>query len=75
MRTLTGIGLFFFGLTWMWAQEKPEQKTSVVFQDKTPRDTVQYKTPAYRQGVICNFEDHLNRKKVPINFQLGNSKY
>ncbi len=29
----------------------------------------------YKQGVICNFEDQLNRKKVPFNFQLGNSKY
>lgn len=75
MRTLTGIMLFFSGLAILGAQENKAPKPSVVFRDKTPRDTVQYKAPAYRQGVICNFEDQLNRKKVPLNFQLGNSKY
>jgi hypothetical protein len=39
------------------------------------QDSTFYKTPRYKQGVICDFEDQLNRKKVPLNFQLGNSKY
>jgi hypothetical protein len=38
-------------------------------------DSVQFKTPQYKQGFFCNFEDQLNRKKVPIDFSLGNSKY
>ena len=25
--------------------------------------------------IFCDFEDQLNRKKVPIDFSLGNSKY
>jgi hypothetical protein len=38
-------------------------------------DSTTYKIPRYKQGVICDFEDQLNRKKIPLNFQLGNSKY
>ncbi len=34
-----------------------------------------FKMPQYKQGFFCNFEDQLNRKKVPLNFNLGNSKY
>jgi hypothetical protein len=45
-------------------------KTDVVKQDST-----QFKTPKYKQGIFCNFEDQLNRKKVPIDFSLGKSKY
>ncbi len=39
------------------------------------QDSTQYKTPKYKQGFFCNFEDCLNRKKVPIDFSLGKSKY
>jgi hypothetical protein len=38
-------------------------------------DSTQFKTPKYKQGFFCNFEDQLNRKKVPIDFSLGKSKY
>ena len=38
-------------------------------------DSTQFKTPKYRQGFFCNFEDQLNRKRVPIDFSLGKSKY
>lgn len=38
-------------------------------------DTLQFKSPKYKQGFFCNFEDQLNRKKVPIDFSLGNNKY
>lgn len=38
-------------------------------------DSNQFKTPKYKQGFFCNFEDQLNRKKVPIDFSLGKSKY
>ncbi|MFN8282127.1 MAG: hypothetical protein U0U67_02880 [Chitinophagales bacterium] len=39
------------------------------------QDSTNFKTPKYKQGFFCNFEDQLNRKKVPIDFSLGNSKY
>lgn len=39
------------------------------------KDSSVFKTPKYKQGFFCNFEDQLNRKKVPIDFSLGNSKY
>mgnify|MGYP000255199855 FL=1 len=41
----------------------------------TKQDSINFKTPKYKQGFFCNFEDQLNRKKVPIDFSLGNSKY
>lgn len=39
------------------------------------QDSIKMKIPAYKQGKICDFEDKLNRKKVPIDFSLGKSKY
>lgn len=41
----------------------------------TQKDSSTIKIPAYKQGFFCNFEDQLNRKKVPLDFSLGNSKY
>ncbi|MBK6274372.1 MAG: hypothetical protein IPF58_06550 [Saprospirales bacterium] len=41
----------------------------------TKQDSINFKTPKYKQGFFCNFEDQLNRKKVPIDFSLGKSKY
>lgn len=38
-------------------------------------DSTSFKTPKYKQGIFCDFEDKLNRKKVPIDFSLGKSKY
>jgi hypothetical protein len=43
--------------------------------ENQPADSTQFKTPKYKQGFFCNFEDQLNRKKVPIDFSLGKSKY
>jgi len=43
--------------------------------NKNKSDSTQFVTPKYKQGFFCNFEDQLNRKKVPIDFSLGNSKY
>ena len=60
------------------AQDSIPKNTSQIFISKVntgKQDSTFYKTPKYKQGVICNFEDQLNRKKVPLNFQLGNSKY
>lgn len=42
---------------------------------KPQSDSIKYTTPKHKQGFFCNFEDQLNRKKVPIDFSLGNSKY
>ena len=42
---------------------------------KPQTDSIKYTTPKHKQGFFCNFEDQLNRKKVPIDFSLGNSKY
>ncbi len=39
------------------------------------KDSVYYKMPIYKQGFFCTFEDMLNRRKVPVDFSLGNSKY
>ncbi len=39
------------------------------------KDSTNFKMPPYKQGIICNFEDKLNRKKIPLDFSLGNSKY
>ena len=50
------------------------QSILLVKTDK-PQDSTQFKTPKYKQGFFCNFEDQLNRKKVPIDFSLGKSKY
>lgn len=43
--------------------------------NKIKSDTIKFVTPKHVQGFFCNFEDQLNRKKVPIDFSLGNSKY
>lgn len=43
--------------------------------ESQPSDSSQFKTPKYKQGFFCDFEDQMNRKKVPIDFSLGNSKY
>ena len=43
--------------------------------DGTKQDSTQFQLPKFKQGFFCNFEDQLNRKKVPIDFSLGNSKY
>lgn len=51
------------------------QSILLVNTDKIKSDSTTFKTPKYKQGFFCNFEDQLNRKKVPIDFSLGKSKY
>ncbi len=51
------------------------QSFLLVKTDKIKQDSTSFKTPKHKQGIICDFEDKLNRKKVPIDFSLGNSKY
>ncbi len=51
------------------------QSILMVKTDKVKQDSTQFKTPQFKQGFFCNFEDQLNRKKVPIDFSLGKSKY
>lgn len=51
------------------------QSILMVKTDNAKQDSSQFKTPKYKQGIFCDFEDQLNRKKVPIDFSLGNSKY
>ncbi|MCB9033381.1 MAG: hypothetical protein H6553_06055 [Chitinophagales bacterium] len=38
-------------------------------------DTMSFKVPQFKQGFFCNFEDNIQKKKIPLNFQLGNQKY
>lgn len=49
--------------------------TQSLLEVKTKTDSTSFKTPKYKQGFFCTFEDQLNKKKVPIDFNLGNSKY
>lgn len=51
------------------------QSILLVKTNAAKQDSTNFKTPKYKQGFFCNFEDNLNRKKVPIDFSLGKSKY
>lgn len=51
------------------------QSILAIKSENIKQDSTQFKTPKYKQGFFCDFEDQLNRKKVPIDFSLGNSKY
>lgn len=51
------------------------QSILLVQTQSSRQDSATFKTPRYRQGFFCDFEDKLNRKKVPVDFSLGNSKY
>ncbi len=31
--------------------------------------------PKHIQGKFCDFEDQIQRKKIPLNFSLGEGKY
>lgn len=83
MKIIIAIG-FIFAAFFLEAQDSLAVKKhnvlntqSILFvkTDKLKSDSTQFKTPKYKQGFFCNFEDQLNRKKVPIDFSLGNSKY
>lgn len=56
-------------------QKKKILSTQSILLVKVKYDSTQFKTPKYKQGFFCNFEDQLNRKKVPVDFSLGKSKY
>jgi len=82
MNYLTGL-ISCFVFTGLLAQENKSVKPDIMNAQRflmlepvqVKPDSVQFKTPQYKQGFFCNFEDQLNRKKVPIDFSLGNSKY
>jgi hypothetical protein len=39
------------------------------------KDTVLFKMPKYIQGKFCDFEDKIQKKKIPLDFSLGKTKY
>lgn len=45
------------------------------FQDMKAKDTVLFKMPKYIQGKFCDFEDKIQKKKIPLDFSLGKTKY
>ena len=84
LKTIATIILFSFSLVILQAQDSAIIKSNKVMNTqsmllvktaKPQTDSIKYTTPKHKQGFFCNFEDQLNRKKVPIDFSLGNSKY
>lgn len=51
------------------------KQPELLFRMAPAKDSVTFKTPKYKQGFFCDFEDMLHRKRIPVNFSLGNSKY
>lgn len=39
------------------------------------QDSIFFKMPKYIQGKFCDFEDKIQKKKVPLDFSLGKNKY
>ncbi|MDB5228696.1 MAG: hypothetical protein JWN78_2889 [Bacteroidota bacterium] len=80
MRIIISI-ILFFSFAIIRAQDSiPLSKNKILSSQsillvKTKADSTQFITPKFRQGFFCNFEDQLNRKKVPVDFSLGKSKY
>ncbi|MFN8295271.1 MAG: hypothetical protein U0T69_03700 [Chitinophagales bacterium] len=64
-----------FGQDTLSVKKLNTQSFLLVKTDKIKQDSTSFKTPKHKQGIFCDFEDKLNRKKVPIDFSLGNSKY
>lgn len=83
MRILFFISIFYFSFlvnaqdSISVKKQKPINTQSILLVKTNPtkQDSSNFKIPKYKQGFFCNFEDNLNRKKVPIDFSLGNSKY
>ena len=84
LKTTSIILLALFSFVYLQAQDSTITKTNkfmntqsmlLVKTAKPQTDSIKYTTPKHKQGFFCNFEDQLNRKKVPIDFSLGNSKY
>jgi hypothetical protein len=66
-------------IKWGWTQDTMAVKKNLSAQQfllaPSAKDSAVFSAPKYRQGFFCNFEDRLNRKKVPLDFSLGKSKY
>ncbi|MCB0507467.1 MAG: hypothetical protein R2739_06760 [Chitinophagales bacterium] len=85
MRRYMFLLLTIFGLTmFSYAQDTlvqklPNQLMAISFkqsfQQATTIDSLKMKIPKYKQGIICDFEDKLNRKKIPLDFSLGKNQY
>ncbi len=84
LKTTSIILLALFSFVYLQAQDSTITETNkfmntqsmlLVKTAKPQTDSIKYTTPKHKQGFFCNFEDQLNRKKVPIDFSLGNSKY
>lgn len=78
MKAILTVWMIGFG-AWLLAQDSARvalpQKPELLFRTTPPKDSVTFKTPKYKQGFFCDFEDMLHRKRIPVNFSLGNSKY
>mgnify|MGYP000973212943 CR=1 FL=1 len=83
-KSITLLSFCFIFLIFLKAQDSMSVKKNNVLNsqsillvktDNIKTDSTQFKIPKYKQGFFCNFEDQLNRKKVPIDFSLGKSKY
>lgn len=80
MKKLISIFLFF-SIALIRAQDSTSLSKNKILSSqsillvKTKSDSTQFITPKFRQGFFCNFEDQLNRKKIPVDFSLGKSKY
>jgi hypothetical protein len=80
MQKIIFTGLFLLSAI-SWAQDSTAVNKSKVLSSqsillvKTKADSTQFKTPKFKQGFFCNFEDRLNKRKVPIDFSLGKNKY
>ncbi len=50
---------------------------SIAWQPCHPKKEIKsmLKIPKHKQGFFCNFEDQLNRKKIPLDFSLGKNIY
>lgn len=84
LKTTAILLLLSFSLVYLQAQDSIAIKSNIGMNTqsmlllktaKTKSDSINFVTPKHKQGFFCNFEDQLNRKKVPIDFSLGNSKY
>lgn len=79
------LGVFFIVVNFVLANEKDSVQQNTLSENinsirynlpnmKT-KDTILFKMPKYIQGKFCDFEDKIQKKKIPLDFSLGKSKY